>query len=180
MSIKKKTKGTIKRNETPKMSLTWFLLHLLAEYAPKSAEDDLTKLHRVTARHIREEGEIILKLFYLARLFGSKLSFNEKPKRNFEQTKSAKIFQAWFWMHFLAEHARKYVQGQKAFTEFKLKMIFGKKTKSSLKNKKDLQKHLNLILETLFTRSRFALSISISNFSHWLQEPLGIEQKIRK
>ena len=136
MSIKKKTKGTIKRNETPKMSLTWFLLHLLAEYAPKSAEDDLTKLHRVTARHIREEGEIILKLFYLARLFGSKLSFNEKPKKNFEQTKSEKIFQAWFWMHFLAEHARKYIQGQKAFTEFKLKMIFGKKQRAAWNTKK--------------------------------------------
>ena len=91
------------------MSLTWFWLPWLAEYAPKSAEDYFTKLGRVTARHIREEGEIVLKLFYLARLFGSKLSFKEKPKNTFEQKKSAKIFQAWFWMHFLVEHAQKYV-----------------------------------------------------------------------
>ena len=67
MSIKKKTKKTIKRNETPKMSLTWFWLHWFAGYAPKSDEDNFTKHRRVTARHIRKEGEIILKLFYLAR-----------------------------------------------------------------------------------------------------------------
>ena len=78
------------------MYLTWFWLHWLGEYESKSAEDGFTNLRRVTARHITEEGEIILKLFYWARLFGSKLSFKEKPKRTFEQTKSTKLFQAWF------------------------------------------------------------------------------------
>ena len=177
MSIKKKTKGTIKRNETPKMSLTWFLLHLLAEYAPKSAEDDLTKLHRVTARHIREEGEIILKLFYLARLFGSKLSFNEKP---FWADKICKDFSGLILNALFGGTRSKIYPGSKSIHGIQVKDDFWEKTKSSLKHKKDLQKHLNLILDTLFTRSRFALSISISNFSHWLQEPLGIEQKIRK
>ena len=52
-------KLTIKRNETPKISLTWFWLHLLAEESTKSAEHHFTKLLRVTARRIREEGEII-------------------------------------------------------------------------------------------------------------------------
>ena len=59
----------------------------LAENAPKSAEDEFTKPCRVTARHIKEDEEIILKLFYLAR----SLVFKRK---DFEQTKSAKISQA--------------------------------------------------------------------------------------
>ena len=57
----------------------------------------------MTARHIREEAEIIL--------FSSKSSFKKKTKSTFEQTTSAKNPQVWFWMQFLVEHAEKYVQG---------------------------------------------------------------------
>ena len=112
--FERKTKRTIKRKEKKN---------------PKSVEYEFTKLRRATARHIREEAEIILKLFYLARSWVF-------DKRTFELTEFSKISQAWFSMCFLAEHARKYIQGhnlktgwlaKKASTKFKLKMIFWKK-----------------------------------------------------
>ena len=59
MSIKKKTKGTIKPSETPEMSLTRFWLLWLAEYAPRSV-DEYTKLRPVTVRDIREKAERIV------------------------------------------------------------------------------------------------------------------------
>ena len=42
-------------------------MHWLAEHAPKDTTDQFTKLSQVTARHIKKEAEIILKLLYLAR-----------------------------------------------------------------------------------------------------------------
>ena len=41
-------------------------MNWLAENVPKYARDQFTKLRQMTARHIRKEAEIILKLFYLA------------------------------------------------------------------------------------------------------------------
>ena len=134
-----KTKKTIKRNETPKMSLTWFWLHWFAGYAPKSDEDGFTKHRRVTGRYIRKEGEIILKLFYLARSWVLRKNQRGILSRQNLQRFFRLDFGCTFWQSTL-EKMFKF----KNRHGIQVKADFLEKIKSTLKHKKSLQKHLKL------------------------------------
>ena len=48
-----------------KMTYIWYLLHWLAHHGLKSAEDQATKLDRLTGRDIVQGAKIILKLLFL-------------------------------------------------------------------------------------------------------------------
>ena len=161
------------------MYLTWFWLHWLGEYESKSAEDGFTNLRRVTARHITEEGEIILKLFYWARL----LARSWVLRKNQRELLSRQNLQSCFRLDLDTRFGRapsKICSRSKGAHGIQVKDDFLEKTKSTLKHKKSCKNILNLILDTLFSGWRFTLSSSISNSFDCLQRPLGIEQKIYK
>ena len=105
-SFNKKPKSTIEHRKLVKMAYISFWLHWLTEHAPKSVKYRFTKFGRLTLRDHKEGAKIILKLFFLTSR--RVLIKNQRALSNTE--KLVKMAYIWFWLHWLAEHAPKYVK----------------------------------------------------------------------